>query len=153
MEKVSLHDFRDDPWCPSDRSWTKDSVGDIFEVLSISETGRNVSLSRRTFQITEDHLKNWFPLDTDCFKVHYLSKKVLALRYTPEDLNNIKPLLPSLASINVASRYEQAPAHVVSSLHLTIKKKKLFPPSASNNHSKDKSCNITVNPAPKMPTF
>ena len=41
--KVSYHDFMDDPWCPSDRSWTKDSVGDVFEVLSFLEPCHNVS--------------------------------------------------------------------------------------------------------------
>ena len=38
--------------------------------------------------------------------------KVLDLKYTPGDLDDIKPLLPSLASRYVASRYEQAPEHV-----------------------------------------
>ena len=42
-EKVSYNDFMDDPWCPSHRSWTKDSVGDVFKLLSISEPGRNVN--------------------------------------------------------------------------------------------------------------
>ena len=40
-ETVSYHDFMDDLWCPSDRSWTKDSVGDFFKGPSISEPGRN----------------------------------------------------------------------------------------------------------------
>ena len=71
-EKVSYHDTMDDPWCPSDRSWTKDSVGDVFEVISISEPGPDVSQSRQTFQITDNHVKTWFPLDMDCFKVHQL---------------------------------------------------------------------------------
>ena len=57
-EIVSYHDSMDDPWCPSDRSWTNDSVGDIFEVLSISEPGRDVSRSRGTFQITNEHVKS-----------------------------------------------------------------------------------------------
>ena len=34
------------------------------------------------------------------------------LKYTHEDLDDIKALLPSLTSIYVASRYEQAPEHV-----------------------------------------
>ena len=55
-ETGSYHDSMDDPWCPSDRSWTKDSVRDVFEVLSISEPGRDVSRSRRTFQITDEHV-------------------------------------------------------------------------------------------------
>ena len=57
-ETGSYHDSMDDPWCPSDRSWTRDSVGDVFEVLSISEPGRDVSRSRRTFQITDEHVKS-----------------------------------------------------------------------------------------------
>ena len=44
-ETVSYHDSMDDPWCPSDRLWTKDSVGDVFKVHSISEPSRNVSQS------------------------------------------------------------------------------------------------------------
>ena len=71
-EIVSYHDSMDDPWCPSDRSWTKDWVGDVFEVLSISEPGRDVSRSRRTFQITDEHVKSWFTLNMNCFKVHRL---------------------------------------------------------------------------------
>ena len=57
-ETVSYHDSMDDPWCPSDRSWTKDSVGDVFEVLSISEPGHNVSRRQQTFQITDKHVKS-----------------------------------------------------------------------------------------------
>ena len=37
--------------------------------------------------------------------------KVIVLKYTPEDLNDIKPLLPSLITY-VASRDEQAPENV-----------------------------------------
>ena len=48
----------DDPWCPSDRSWTKDLVGDVFEVISILEPGSDVSQSRQTFQITDEHVKS-----------------------------------------------------------------------------------------------
>ena len=71
-ETVSNHDSMDDPWCPSDRSWTKDSVGDVFKVLSISEPSRDVSRSRYTFQITDKHVKSWFPLNMNCYKVHQL---------------------------------------------------------------------------------
>ena len=56
METGSYHDSMDDPWGPSDISWTKDSVGDVFEVLSISDPGRDVSRIRRTFQITDEHV-------------------------------------------------------------------------------------------------
>ena len=45
-ETMPYHDSIDDPWCPSDRSWTKESWGDVFEVLSISEPGRDVSQSQ-----------------------------------------------------------------------------------------------------------
>ena len=38
--------------------------------------------------------------------------KVIVLKYTPEVLDDIKPLKPSLASRYVAGRYEQAPEHV-----------------------------------------
>ena len=73
-EIVSYHDSMDDPWypTPSDRPWTKDSVGDVFEVLSISEPGRDVSWSRWTFQITDEHVKSCFTLNMNCFKVHQL---------------------------------------------------------------------------------
>ena len=43
---------------------------------------------------------------------NYLSLKGIVLKYSPEDLDDIKPLLPSFASKYVASRYEQAPEHV-----------------------------------------
>ena len=69
---MSYNDLMDDPWCPSDRSWTKDLVGDVFEVLSISEPRRDVSQSRRTFQITDEHVKSRFSLNMNCFKVHRL---------------------------------------------------------------------------------
>ena len=69
---MSYNDLMDGPWCPSDRSWTKDSVDDIFEVLSISEPDRNVSQSRQIFQITDKHVKSLFPLNMNCFKVHRL---------------------------------------------------------------------------------
>ena len=71
-ETVSYHDSMDHPWCPRDRPWTKDSVGDVYEVLSISESGRDVSSSRQTFQITDKHVKIWFPLNMNCSKVHRL---------------------------------------------------------------------------------
>ena len=48
-ETVSYHDSLDDPWCLRDRSWTKDSVGDVFEVLSISEPCCDGSQSRQIF--------------------------------------------------------------------------------------------------------
>ena len=38
--------------------------------------------------------------------------KVIVLKYTHEDLDDIKPVLPSVVSRYVASRYEQAPKHV-----------------------------------------
>ena len=69
---MSYNDLMNDPWCPSDRSWTKDSVVDVFKVLSISEPGRNVSRSRQTFQITAKHVKSLFPLNMDTFKVQQL---------------------------------------------------------------------------------
>ena len=37
---------------------------------------------------------------------------VIVLKYTPQILDDIKLLLPSLASRYVALRYEQAPDHV-----------------------------------------
>ena len=49
-ESVSYHDWMDDRWSPSERSWTKDSVGDVFEVLSISESCRNVTRSQQIFE-------------------------------------------------------------------------------------------------------
>ena len=94
-EIVSYHNSMDDPWCPSDSSWTKDSVGDVFEVLSISEPICDVSQSRQTFQITDKYVKSWFPLNMNCFTdccTDYLSMKVIVLKYTPEVLGNIKPL-------------------------------------------------------------
>ena len=86
-EKVSYNDLMDDPWCPSDRSWTKDSMGDVFKVLSISEPSRNVSWSRQTFQITEEHVKSWFPLNMECFKVHQLFEHegYIVLKYITVD--------------------------------------------------------------------
>ena len=38
--------------------------------------------------------------------------KVIAFKYTPEDLDDIKPLLPGLTRRYVASSYEQASDHV-----------------------------------------
>ena len=38
--------------------------------------------------------------------------KIVVLKYIPEDLDNIMPLLPSLASRCVALGYQQAPEHV-----------------------------------------
>ena len=57
-ETVSYNDSKDDPWCPRDRSWTKDLGGDVFEFLSMSEPGRNVSQNLKTFQITDKHVKS-----------------------------------------------------------------------------------------------
>ena len=42
-ERVSYHAFMDDPWRPSERSWTNDSGDDVFEVLCISEPYRDVT--------------------------------------------------------------------------------------------------------------
>ena len=65
-----LQDFMDDLLHPSDRSWTKDLAGDVFEVLS--EPGRHVFWSLQTFQVTDKHVISSFPLDMDCFKVRQL---------------------------------------------------------------------------------
>ena len=69
-EMVPYHDSMDDPWCPSDRSLTKDSVSDVFKVLSISEPGRDVSQSQQIFQITDEHVKSLFPLNMNYFQVN-----------------------------------------------------------------------------------
>ena len=111
-ESVSYHDFMDDPWCPSERSWTKDSVGDVFEVLSISESCRNVTWSHQIFETTVKHVKSLFPLDMDCLQVTQIFGVEEYRLKIPEDLDDIKPLLSSLASRYVASWYEQAPEHV-----------------------------------------
>ena len=42
--------------------------------------------------------------------------KVMVLKYTTEDLDDIKSLFSSLPSIYVASSYEQAPEHVFQAL-------------------------------------
>ena len=53
------------------------------------------------------------PLYMDCLKVTQIfGDGDLRLKNIPEDLDNIKPLLPSLATKCVASKYEQAPKHV-----------------------------------------
>ena len=54
--------------------------------------------------------------------------KVTVLKYTAEDFDNIKPLLPSLASRYVATRYEQAPEDVFQPLALGKKKIFYWPP-------------------------
>ena len=72
MERVSDHDFMNDPWRLSERSWTKDSLGDVFEVLSISEPCRNVTQSQQIFETTVEHVNSLFPLDMDCFKVNQI---------------------------------------------------------------------------------
>ena len=69
---MSYHDFMDDPWRPSERSWTKDSVGDVFEVLSISEPCRDVTQSVQIFETIVELVKSLFPLDMDCFKVNQI---------------------------------------------------------------------------------
>ena len=48
----------------------------------------------------------------------YFGMKVIVLKYTPEDFDNIKPLLPSLAISYVATRYEQALEYVFQPLAL-----------------------------------
>ena len=69
-ERVSYHDFMDEPWGPSERSWTKDSVGDVSEFLSISEPCRDVTRSQQVFETNVKPVKSLFPLDMDCFKVN-----------------------------------------------------------------------------------
>ena len=75
--------------------------------------------------------------------------KVKVLKYTPEDWDNIKPLLPGLASRYVASRYEQAPEHVFQPLAFGNKNVFYLSPSTHNNYLTGKYCNITVDPAKK----
>ena len=92
-ETGSYHDSMDDPWCPSDRSWTKDWVGDVFEVLSISEPA-TMSLE------VDEHFRSltnmwtvdllWIWTVSKC--TDYLSMKVIVLKCTPEVLDDIKPL-------------------------------------------------------------
>ena len=41
-----------------------------------------------------------------------MGMKIIDFKYITEDLDNIKPILPSIASKYVASRYEQALKHV-----------------------------------------
>ena len=71
-ESVSYHDFMDDSWCPSERSWTNDYVGEVFEVCSISEPFRDVTQNRRIFETTVKHEKSSFSLDMGCFKVNQI---------------------------------------------------------------------------------
>ena len=78
--------------------------------------------------------------------------KVIVLKYTPEVLDDIKPLLPSLASRYVASRYEQAPEHVFQPLDFGNKKSIVFALSTCHKHL-SKSCKITLDPAQKILTF
>ena len=104
------HDFMDDPWCPSEISWTKDSVGKGFEVLFTSEPCRDVTRSQCTFETTVKHVKSLFPHDMACFK--YLGMKLIDPIYIPKDLDNIKLLLPRLGCKYVASRYDQSSKHV-----------------------------------------
>ena len=53
---------------------------------------------------------------------------VIVLKYTPEDLDDIKPFLPSLASRYVASRYEQAPEYMFQPLAFGNTKPIYLPP-------------------------
>ena len=72
-DSVSYHDFIDDPWCPSERSWTEDSVGNVFEVVSISEPCCDVTRSGPIFETTVKHVKSFFPpLDMESFKVTHI---------------------------------------------------------------------------------
>ena len=52
----------------------------------------------------------------------------IVLKYTPEDLDDIKPLLPGVASRYVASRYMQAQKHLFQPLAFGNKKYILFTP-------------------------
>ena len=54
--------------------------------------------------------------------------KVIDSKYIPEDVDDIKPLLPSLASNVVASRYEQAPKDVFQPLAFGNKNVLYWPP-------------------------
>ena len=75
------HDFMDDPWHPSERSLTKDSMGDVFEVPSISELCCDVTQSQRIFETAVKHVKSLFSPDMDCFKVnHIFGDKVYRLK-------------------------------------------------------------------------
>ena len=56
------------PQC-SEKACTKDTVGDTFEVLSISEPCRDVTRSRQILRTTVEHDKYLFPLDMDYSKV------------------------------------------------------------------------------------
>ena len=76
--------------------------------------------------------------------------KVIVLKYTPEVLDDIESLLPSLASRYVALRYEQAPEHVFQPIACGNKKHMLFSPTTCNKHLKGKSCNITGDLAKKI---
>ena len=102
---MSYHNFMDGPLRPRERSWTKDSVLDIFEVLFISERCRNATLSQQVFE-------TW----TVSKSTKYFGMKVIVLKYIMKYLDDIAPLSPSLASKCVASRCEQAPKHVFQSL-------------------------------------
>ena len=52
----------------------------------------------------------------------------VALKYTPEVLDDIKLLLPSVESRYVAWRYEQAPEHVFQPFAFNNKNLFYFPP-------------------------
>ena len=58
-------------------------------------------------------MKSLFSLGRDFFKVNQLfGDECYRVKNHPQYLDDIKPLLPSLASICVESMYEQAPNHV-----------------------------------------
>ena len=59
-QSVSYHEFMDEPWRPRERSWTKDCVGDVLEVLSLSEPCRDVTQSRQIFETAVEHEKVFF---------------------------------------------------------------------------------------------
>ncbi len=55
------------------------------------------------FETTVKHVKSLFPLDMDCVKVtQMIGDEDYRLKNIPEHLDNIKPILPSLASKCIA---------------------------------------------------
>ena len=130
--------FMDETWHPRERWWTRDSVGDILEITSISEPCRDVTWSQRIFETTIEHVKSQFPLDIDCFKVNKIFRddgyrlkffgNVFKLKYIPEDLDDIQYLLTSHAGKCVASRYEQALKVVFQPLAFGNKNVLFWPP-------------------------
>ena len=78
-------------------------MGDVYEVLSISEPCGDVIQSLQIFKTTVKHVKSLFPLDMDCVKVtQIIGDEDYGLKNIPEHLDNIKPILPSLASKCIA---------------------------------------------------